>query len=109
MDNGFNKSRCGTQGVADTTAYVQHMERRMVRMVGELGVLGRWMETLFPTQQVAYVWALYRIGALSDGRTAFSYVNRMGYTVDAKVMAYGTDGHRVKDDNRLSDLQTYRL
>ena len=80
-------------GVADRTAYV----------------LGRWMETLFPTEQVAYVWALYRVGALPDERTTFFYVTREEYTVDAKVMAYGPDGHRVKDDNRLSDLQTYRL
>ena len=109
MDNGFNVNKCGMPGVADRTAYLRHMERRMVRMVGETGVLGRWMETLFPTEQVAYVWALYRVGALPDERTTFFYVTREGYTVDAKVMAYGPDGHRVKDDNRLSDYQTYRL
>ena len=108
MDNGFI-SKCGTQRVADRTAYLRHMEWRMVRMVGETGVLGRWMETLFPTEQVVYVWALYRVGALPDERTTFFYVTREEYTVDAKVMAYGPDGHRVKDDNRLSDLQTYRL
>lgn len=109
MDNGFNVNKCGMPGVADRTAYLRHMEWRMVRMVGETGVLGRWMETLFPTEQVAYVWALYRVGALPDERTTFFYVTREEYTVDAKVMAYGPDGHRVKDDNRLSDLQTYRL
>ena len=95
MDNGFI-SKCGTQRVADRTAYLRHMEWRMVRMVGETGVLGRWMETLFPTEQVAYVWALYRVGALPDERTTFFYVTREEYTVDAKVMAYGPDGHRVK-------------
>ena len=74
----------------------------MVRMVGESGVLGRWMETLFPVEQVAYVLALYRVGALPDGRTVFFYVTREGYTVDAKVMAYGPDGHRIKiEDSRL--------
>ena len=109
MNTGFNISKYGTQGVADMTAYLRHMEQRMVRMVGEAGVLGRWMETLFPVEQVAYVWALYRVGALSDGRAVFFYVTREGYTVDAKVMAYGPDGHRIKDVNRLSDLQTYRL
>ena len=109
MDNGFNVNKCGMPGVADRTAYLRHMEWRMVRMVGETGVLGRWMETLFPTEQVVYVWALYRVGALPDERTTFFYVTREEYTVDAKVMAYGPDGHRVKDDNRLSDLQTYRL
>ncbi|MBR4433796.1 MAG: hypothetical protein IKS80_04735 [Bacteroidaceae bacterium] len=88
--------------MADRTAYLRHMEQRMVRMVGESGVLGRWMETLFPVEQVAYVWALYRVGALSDGRTVFFYVTREGYTVDAKVMAYGPNGHRVKiEDSRL--------
>ena len=109
MDNGFNVNKCGMPVVADRTAYLRHMEWRMVRMVGETGVLGRWMETLFPTEQVVYVWALYRVGALPDERTTFFYVTREEYTVDAKVMAYGPDGHRVKDDNRLSDLQTYRL
>ena len=99
MDNGFNVNKCGMPGVADRTAYLRHMEWRMVRIVGETGVLGRWMETLFPTEQVAYVWALYRVGALPDERTTFFYVTREGYTVDAKVMAYGPDGHRVKDDN----------
>lgn len=97
MKSSFNIGKSGAQGVADMTGYLRHMEQRMVRMVGEPGVLGRWMETLFPTEQVAYVWALYRIGALRDGRTVFPYVNRKGYTVDGKIMAYGPDGHRIKD------------
>ena len=72
------------------------MEQRMLQTVGEPGVLGQWMETLFPREQVVYVWALYRVGALPDGRTVFHYTNRIGYTIDGKVMAYALDGHRVK-------------
>ena len=97
MDNGFNISKCGTQGVADMTAYLRHMERRIFHLVGERGVLGHWLTTLFVAAKVDYLLALYRVGALPDGRTVFPYVTRTGLTIDAKVMAYGSDGHRIKD------------
>ena len=94
---------------AGEVSYLCHMERRMLRIVGEPDTLSRWMEGLFPPAQVGFTRAQYGVGALPDGRTVFPYTDRAGRVIDGKVMAYGTDGHRVKDDNRLSDLQTYRL
>ena len=107
-----NRRRRGNAGAGDSQAqtcsprppmsaaevldYLRHMEQRMVRTVGEPGMLGRWMETIFPREQVRYLWALYRVGALADGRTVFFYTSRQDHTVDGKVMAYGPDGHRVK-------------
>jgi len=108
-----NVGGCGTRaregraqgvGAQETTAYLKQMEERMVQTVGEPGVLGQWVESLFPKEQVTYVWALYRVGALADGRTVFHYTNRMGFTIDGKVMAYGPDGHRVKE--RISEQRS---
>ena len=94
---------------AGEVSYLCHMERRMLRIVGEPDTLSRWMEGLFPPAQVGFTRAQYGVGALPDGRTVFPYTDRAGRVIDGKVMAYGPDGHRVKDDNRVSDLQTYRL
>ena len=99
-----NRTRTGGGGrqpasAAEVLDYLRHMEQRMVQTVGEPGALGRWTETLFPREHVRYVWALYRVGALADGRTVFFYTSRHDHTVDGKVMAYGPDGHRAKDDN----------
>ncbi len=87
---------------AGEVSYLCHMERRMVRLVGEPDTLSRWMEGLFPPAQVRFVRAQYGAGALPDGRTVFPYTDRAGRVIDGKVMAYGTDGHRLKiEDSRL--------
>ncbi len=87
---------------AGEVSYLCHMEQRMIRLVGEPNTLSRWMERLFPPAQVQFVHAQYGVGALPDGRTVFPYTDRAGRVIDGKVMAYGTDGHRLKiEDSRL--------
>ena len=89
----------------DVTAYLRHMERRIIHLVGERGVLGHWLTTLFAAAKVDYLLALYRVGALPDGRTVFPYITRTGLTIDAKVMAYGSDGHRLKIEDSGLKIQ----
>jgi len=81
---------------AGEVSYLRHMEHRILHLVGERGVLGDWLAGLFPEEKVDYLLALYRVGALPDGRTVFPYISRAGFAIDAKVMAYGPDGHRIK-------------
>lgn len=81
---------------AGEVSYLCHMEQRMLRLVGEPDTLSRWMEGLFPPAQVRFVRAQYGVGALPDGRTVFPYTDRASRVIDGKVMAYGTDGHRIK-------------
>ena len=84
------------QAHTDISAYLLHMEHRILHLVGEHGVLGQWLTSLFSDTSVDFLLALYRVGALPDGRTVFPYITCNGLTIDGKVMAYGADGHRIK-------------
>lgn len=50
--------------------------------------------------RVLEVAALYQLGAIAGGATVFWQIDIEGRVRTGKVMAYGTDGHRIKDSDR---------
>ena len=49
-------------------------------------------------EQMMHAVQQYRIGALKDGGIIYWYIDQYGRTRDGKLMWYGPDCHRLKDD-----------
>lgn len=57
----------------------------------------RYLMTIYNPDRVREVAAMYQLGATANGSTIFWQIDKDGRTRTGKVMAYGTDGHRIKE------------
>ena len=58
----------------------------------------QFLMTRFNPDRVREVAAMYQIGANANGSTIFWQIDKDGRTRTGKLMAYGRDGHRIKED-----------
>ena len=75
---------------------IQRLQSRL-----EQSVLFNWLVSKFDVQRVAAACADYYVGATRDGRSVFPQIDRDGRCRTAKVMRYGSDGHRAKEGINL--------
>ena len=59
--------------------------------------LFRWMCGLFPEADVRGVWGRYNVTTDSKGNAVFWFTDSAGRVLFDKRMAYGEDGHRLRD------------
>ena len=77
-------------------ALIQRLQSRL-----EQSVLFNWLVSKFDAQRVTAACADYYVGATRDGRSVFPQIDRDGRCRTAKVMRYGSDGHRAKEGINL--------
>ncbi len=56
-----------------------------------------YLMAVFNPDRVREVAAMYQLGAVATGATVFWQIDEKGRARTGKVMAYGSDGHRIKD------------
>lgn len=62
-------------------------------------VFVKFLFDLFNADTVCYLMALYAIGATKNGDVIFWQIDKNGIVRSGKIMKYGTDGHRIKDEH----------
>ena len=77
-------------------ALIQRLQTRL-----EQSVLFHWLVSKFDAQSVRTACADYYVGGTKDGRTVFPQIDRNGRCRTAKVMRYGSDGHRAKEGDNI--------
>lgn len=73
-------------------ALIQRLQPRL-----EQSTLFQWLVSKFGVERVTAACAAYYVGGTKDGRSVFPQIDRAGRCRTAKVMRYGTDGHRAKE------------
>lgn len=80
----------------DAQAYIDRMGELCEQSQSTDNALARWLYTKFAKDKADEVLRLYRTGSTPEGWIIYWQLDVHGRVRTGKMMAYGTDGHRLK-------------
>ena len=93
----------------DAQAYIDRMGELCEQSQSTDNALARWLCTMFPKDKVDEVLRLYRTGSTRDGWIVYWGIDIQGRVHTGKMMAYGPDGHRLKEKKYSFDWVHSRM
>lgn len=106
-ENNCGYHRYPSQDIATEAQFseVQHVEEKPIIFSSNVlhtscnDVLFSWASNLIGEARARILWNAYHVGSV-NGKTIWWQVDIDGRVKAGKVMEYGTDGHRIKDEAR---------